>query len=176
MRKILFLWLNGLLVLAGVTIICLFAVEQTSDLHTYESLDQLSLQAKQKLNQGTGVTDLLAGTDVATDYTPFIIVYDQSNNVLYTNAVNGESSFTLPLSLAITDQTGIVHQTWKPENTHTYAISTQAYDTGYVSIGVNIDAQLTKTATVQKNIVYLSIILAFVDLPVIIGFKKVFNQ
>ena len=176
MRRILFLWLNGLLVLAGVTIICLFAVEQSSNLHTYESIDQLSLQAKQKLNQGVGATEMLAAMDVATDYTPFIIVYDKSNNVLYTNAVNGETSFTLPLSLAITDQTGIVHQTWKPENTHTYAISTQAYDTGYVSIGINIDAQRAKTEAIQKNIINLSIILAFINLPVIIGLKKAFNQ
>ena len=114
--------------------------------------------------------------NIQTDFTPFIIVYDQSNNVLYTNAVNGESSFTLPLSLAITDQTGIVHQTWKPENTHTYAISTQAYDTGYVSIGVNIDEKLAKTTAIQKNIINLSILLTFLNLPVIIGLKKVFNQ
>ena len=176
MRRIIYLWLNGVLVLAGVTIICLFAIEQTSDLHNYESIDQLSLQAKQKLNQGMGVTEMLAAMDVETDYTLFIIVYDQSNNVLYTNAVNGESSFTLPLSLAITDQTGIVHQLWKPENTHTYAIATQSYDTGYVSIGVNIDNQLTKTTALQKNIVNLSIILAFINLPIIIGLKKAFNQ
>ena len=169
MRKLIFLWLAGIVVISACTLLCHSTMKQAISYQTYDDQYALLEQAKELLNQDKKINTLANEMVLETSQQCFIVVYDEVHAISYTNATFEEKPLSVPLTLVIHDE---YHEDiYTPNEQLQFATVACSYDKGHIIVGKSMQRYSTMYQTYTDNLLYMYGILCIALFPILFVFK-----
>ena len=169
MRKLIFLWLAGIVIISACTILCHSTMKQAISYQTYDDQYTVLEQAKELLNQNKKIDTLLNEMVLETSQQCFIVVYDELHAISYTNATFEEKPLTVPLTLVIHDS--YYEDVYTPNEQLQFATVSCSYDAGHIIVGKSMSRYNTIYQEYTNNLLYIYGILCIGLFPVLFIFK-----
>ena len=168
MRKLIFVWLACIIAITACAILCHNTMKQSIYYHTYDNQYALLEQAKDQLNQGKTVENLVSEIQIETSKQCFIVVYDEVHAISYTNATFNELPLTVPLTLVIHDD---YHEDiYTPNETLKFATVSTSYDTGHIIVGQTMEKYDALYQESMNDLLYIYSFLCIGIFPILLVF------
>jgi len=173
MKKVIFIWLNIVLVFTIFAVFSYINMDTSFKYHLYDEQNELVEKAVDLLNSGGDISTLVSSDiEVETTSQLFIIVYDKTTAVKYTNATYNEEPLYVPPTLALAKEGSTLQSIWNVDDMQ-FATASKAYNDGYVLVGKSSLYYQTNVDSYTKALTYIYGFACVVTLPIVVALKKI---
>ena len=171
--KILKKWLPLAIAAAGLCGLVYLTVQQSLRMGANDPQIQTAEDAASQLNVGAGMESVVPASkvEISNSLSPFLMVFDDSGNVLASSAIMHGSIPAYPAGvLNYTRQKGQDRVTWQPEAGVRMATVVVSYKTGYVMAGRSLrEVEMRENQTEQLSGLALLGIWAATFIVIVLG-------